>query len=101
MKDNKYVIGVDLGGTNTVFGAVDKNGNIYGECKLKTREYPAFDQFVAAGCDCIMSVSEIVGEIGNICAIGIGAPNGNCYSLVVKRFGLALTRMGRHQHSFQ
>lgn len=80
MKDNKYVIGVDLGGTNTVFGAVDKNGNIYGECKLKTREYPSFDQFVAAGCDCIMSISEIVGEIGNICAIGIGAPNGNCYS---------------------
>ena len=47
---------------------------------MKTREYPSFDQFVAAGCDCIMSVSEIVGGIGNICAIGIGAPNGNCYS---------------------
>ena len=25
MKDVKYVIGVDLGGTNTVFGVVDDN----------------------------------------------------------------------------
>ena len=80
MKDVKYVIGVDLGGTNTVFGVVDDKGKIYDERKIKTKDYPSFDDFVAAGCDCIMSVSETVGGIDNICAIGIGAPNGNCYS---------------------
>jgi len=80
MKDVKYVIGVDLGGTNTVFGVVDDKGKIYDERKIKTKDYPSFDDFVAAGCDCIKSVSEKVGGIDNICAIGIGAPNGNCYS---------------------
>ena len=61
MKDVKYVIGVDLGGTNTVFGVVDDKGKIYDERKIKTKDYPSFDDFVAAGCGCIKSVSEKVG----------------------------------------
>ena len=28
MANNKYSLGVDIGGTNTVFGLVDKKGNV-------------------------------------------------------------------------
>lgn len=80
MEKQNFVIGIDLGGTNTIFGVVDENGKIYGECKLKTKDFVSIVDFIDAGCRCIHSVSECVGGIGNICAIGIGAPNGNCFS---------------------
>ncbi len=28
MANNKYSLGIDIGGTNTVFGLVDKKGNV-------------------------------------------------------------------------
>ena len=36
----EVVVGIDIGGTNTVFGLVDESGNILFENCLKTREYP-------------------------------------------------------------
>jgi len=35
----KVTIGIDIGGTNTVFGFVDKDGNILAENAIKTQEY--------------------------------------------------------------
>ena len=32
-----YVIGLDLGGTNSVFGIVDANANVVAETSVKTR----------------------------------------------------------------
>ena len=34
--DKPYVIGVDLGGTNTVFGIVDARGNVVVNASIKT-----------------------------------------------------------------
>ena len=75
-----YVIGVDLGGTNTVFGIVDKDGNVVCEGAIKTQEYTAAEDFVEAGCECLKPLIEKVGGIENIQGMGIGAPNGNFYS---------------------
>ncbi len=75
-----YVIGVDLGGTNTVFGIVDKDGNVVCEGAIKTQEYTAVEDFVEAGCECLKPLIEKVGGIENIQGMGIGAPNGNFYS---------------------
>lgn len=36
------VAGVDIGGTNTVFGLVDREGNIIAESRLDTASYPEF-----------------------------------------------------------
>lgn len=74
-----YVIGVDLGGTNTVFGVVDKDGNIIAENSIKTQKYKTADEFVAAGVECLKSVIDQVGGLDNIQGMGIGAPNGNYY----------------------
>lgn len=75
-----YVIGVDLGGTNTVFGIVDKDGNIIAEDSIKTQKYATAEEFVAAGVECLNGVIARVGGLENIQGMGIGAPNGNYYN---------------------
>ena len=76
----QYVIGVDLGGTNTVFGVVDATGNIILEDSIKTGKYKSAAEFVNAGVKCINEIVEPIGGIDNIQGIGIGAPNANYYS---------------------
>ncbi len=75
-----YVIGVDLGGTNTVFGIVDRKGEILYENSIRTQTYSTADEFVAAGVQCLKPLIEQAGGIDNIKGMGIGAPNGNYYS---------------------
>lgn len=75
-----YVIGVDLGGTNTVFGIVDKDGNIIAEDSIKTQKYATAEEFVDAGVECLNGVISRVGGLDNIQGMGIGAPNGNYYN---------------------
>lgn len=74
-----YVIGVDLGGTNTVFGIVDKDGNIIAENSIKTQKYSTADGFVKAGVECLMPIIEQVGGLDKVQGMGVGAPNGNYY----------------------
>ena len=75
-----YVIGLDLGGTNSVFGIVDARGNIVATTAIKTQAYPDFDDYVKASVDALMHIIDTVGGIEKIKALGIGAPNGNYYN---------------------
>lgn len=75
-----YVIGVDLGGTNTVFGIVDANGQIVAEDSIKTQNYKTAETFVEAGVACLKPLIEKVGGVEKIAGMGIGAPNGNYYT---------------------
>ena len=75
-----YVIGVDLGGTNTVFGIVDAEGKILCESSIKTGKYTTAVDFVNAGVACVRPLIEQVGGTQNIQGMGIGAPNANYYT---------------------
>ena len=75
-----YVIGVDLGGTNTVFGIVDARGDIVAQDSIKTQAYAAADAFVEAGVECLKPLIAQVGGIDQIAGMGIGAPNANYYT---------------------
>ena len=75
-----YVIGLDLGGTNSVFGIVDARGNIVATTAIKTQAYPDFDDYVKASVDALMPIIDTVGGIEKNKALGIGAPNGNYYN---------------------
>lgn len=75
-----YVIGLDLGGTNAVFGIVDKDANIIAQTSVKTQAYPDVNDFVDACVDALTPVIEQVGGIGMIKAMGAGAPNANYYT---------------------
>ena len=74
-----YVIGLDLGGTNSVFGIVDSRGEIKATTAIKTQAYASVEDYVKASLDALHIIIEQVGGIGTIKAMGIGAPNGNYY----------------------
>lgn len=74
-----FVIGLDLGGTNSVFGIVDQRGNILTTNSIKTQAYKTAEDFVSAGVEALKPIIAKVGGIEQIKAMGIGAPNGNYY----------------------
>ena len=74
-----YVIGLDLGGTNAVFGIVDQRGDIKATTAIKTQQYDTAESFIEASVNALQPIIEQVGGIEKIKAMGIGAPNGNYY----------------------
>jgi glucokinase len=75
-----YVIGLDLGGTNSVFGIVDARGDIKATTAIKTGGYEKVEDYVKASIEALQPIIEQVGGIDKIKAMGIGAPNGNYYN---------------------
>ena len=78
--ERPYVIGLDLGGTNAVFGIVDKEANIVAQTSVKTQAYPDVNDFVDACIEALVPIIEQVGGIDKIQGMGAGAPNANYYT---------------------
>ena len=76
----KYAIGIDIGGTNTKFGIVDKEGNIVQQDRLLTNEPEGVEDFIEALHNQLLPMIEKAGGIINFIGVGIGAPNGNYYT---------------------
>ena len=74
-----YVIGLDLGGTNSVFGIVDARGEIKATTAIKTGGFTSAEAYVDAAVSALEPVIEQVGGLGTIKSMGIGAPNANYY----------------------
>lgn len=70
-------VGIDIGGTNTVFGVVDKSGKILGEDRIKTQHYDEIEVFVAALYEKIAITIHKLGDEYDVIGFGIGAPMGN------------------------
>lgn len=79
-KQQKYTIGIDLGGTNTVFGIVDAQGTIVAQDSMKTQAYETAEAFVEAGVARLVPLISKVGGLDAIAGMGIGAPNANFYT---------------------
>ena len=77
MSKRKVAVGIDIGGTNTVFGFVDREGNILGEDRLKTSHYDEIEVFVAALYEKIQITAQKIGDGTEVIGFGIGAPMGN------------------------
>lgn len=76
-KGSRYVVGIDIGGTNTKFGIVDSEGVIIIQSSMSTTGYPVFSDYVEQVC---VELERMIGEHGlegHIQAVGIGAPNAN------------------------
>ena len=80
MEKKPYVIGLDLGGTNSEFGIVDQNANIVASTRVKTAGHGDINQYVDDCVEALKPIIEQVGGIEKIHAMGIGAPNGNYYT---------------------
>ena len=78
--EKPYVVGIDIGGTNTVFGIVDARGSIIASGSIKTGAYEQVDVYVDEVCKNLLPLIIANGGVDKIKGIGIGAPNGNYYS---------------------
>lgn len=74
-----YVVGMDIGGTNTVMGIVDQQGKLLATDSVKTGQYEQVEDYVEAVCAKLIPLMEQFGGTGNFRGIGIGAPNANYY----------------------
>ena len=78
--DKPYVIGIDIGGTNTVFGVVDKRGQIIKNGSIKTNTHAEVGDYIN---ELTKALNELIKETGSkdsIKGIGVGAPNGNFFT---------------------
>ncbi|MBM3414892.1 MAG: ROK family protein [Bacteroidetes bacterium] len=76
----KYAIGIDIGGTNTKFGVVDKHGNILRQDRLLTNKHEMVQDFIAELHEKLAPMITGAGGPEQFTGIGIGAPNGNYYT---------------------
>lgn len=75
----KIAVGVDIGGTLTKVGLVDREGNLYGNMDFSTRKHEDFTAYLDELKSHIESLIEQSGGDFELSGIGIGAPNANYY----------------------
>ncbi|MBR2475049.1 MAG: ROK family protein, partial [Bacteroidaceae bacterium] len=75
-----YVVGIDIGGTNTVFGIVDARGTIIASGSIKTGKHSKIEDYVDELHENLFQLLEKNDAIGKIAGIGVGAPNGNYFN---------------------
>lgn len=76
----EVVLGIDIGGTFTKLGLVDKSGTILMEDEVRSTEHESIEAFIA---DIHRHIEESIQEMEDevqLMGIGVGAPNGNFYS---------------------
>ncbi|MBK8807590.1 MAG: ROK family protein [Bacteroidales bacterium] len=73
----KVAIGIDIGGTNTVLGIVDRDGNLLSDISMPTQTKETIEEYVS---DLVQKINSLIKSSKDkieIVGIGIGAPNGN------------------------
>ena len=80
MQKKPYVLGLDMGGTNSVLGVVDARGHVLARTSIKTQAFPDINDYVNALYDEAIKIVDSVGGMDLIRGIGAGVPNGNYYT---------------------
>ena len=75
-----YVLGLDMGGTNSVLGVVDARGHVLGRTSIKTQSYRDINDYVNALYQEAEKIIEPLGGMEMVRGIGAGVPNGNFYT---------------------
>jgi len=73
----KLAVGIDIGGTNTVFGLVDKEGNCLVQDSIFTKQFKSFEEFIVVLSQKVKALSKKLLFKFDIIGIGVGAPNAN------------------------
>ncbi len=79
MEQQPLALGIDIGGTNTAFGIVDRRGQILAKGNMPTKGYSTAALYVKA---LAKEITPLIKKVKrqHITGIGVGAPNGNFYT---------------------
>jgi len=73
-------IGIDIGGTGTKYGIVNRDGNVLFSGEMSTKKHNTIETFIDELYEHLSVLIERAGGIERIVGIGMGAPNGNYYT---------------------
>jgi len=76
----EFAVGIDIGGTTTKFGVVDRNGKILQQDRVPSNVHEVVEDFIEDLHKKLWPMIEAAGGVGNFTGIGMGAPNGNFYT---------------------
>lgn len=74
-----YVVGIDIGGTNTKLGIVDSRGTVLAKDSIKTNKHQRIEDYIRDLHQAFLSLVESQNLDGEIVEIGVGAPNANYF----------------------
>jgi glucokinase len=83
MKD--LTIGIDIGGTNTKYGIVDRAGNVLHQGNIPTTQYEEFQDYFDGMADALKKGIQALPADTKVVGIGVGAANGNYYTGNIER----------------
>lgn len=75
-----YVLGIDIGGTNTVFGIVDTRGTVIASNSIKTQKHSDINDYIDELYTEITRLIQLNDAVDKIHGISIGAPNANYFT---------------------
>lgn len=80
-----YVLGIDIGGTNTVFGLVDARGKVIASSSIKTGKHSKFADYLDELYTEATRLIQANDAVDKVHGIGIGAPNANYYTGMIEK----------------
>lgn len=75
----ELAIGIDIGGTFTKYGFIDREGDIYAEGVIPTDKYHNIEDYLKALGSALKHSEKDIKVEYTVAGIGVGAPNGNYY----------------------
>ncbi len=78
------VVGIDIGGTGTKYGIVDRGGNVLFSGEMSTKKHAKVETFINELHRNVSKMIDKAGGMARIKGIGVGAPNGNFYTGTVE-----------------
>src|SRR5678809_1141006 len=91
----QLAIGIDIGGTGTKYGIVDRDGNVLFSAEMSTKKHKTVDTFIDELHEVVSEVIEKAGGTGRMKGIGVGAPNGNYYTGTIE--SVSYTHLRAHE----
>jgi glucokinase len=85
MRMKELTVGIDIGGTNTKYGIVDRQGYVHHQGSISTTDYEDFKDFFDGMADALRESIAFLKKDYKVVGIGVGAANGNYYTGTIER----------------
>jgi len=81
----ELTIGIDIGGTNTKYGIVDRDGNVVYQGSISTVDYEEFKDYFGGLAVALREAIKTIPGAHKLMGVGVGAANGNYYKGTIER----------------